>query len=82
MVLNQMLDAWQIDRLLVFTIAIQDFPFVSTKQTYTMGSGGDFNVPRPARIERASIVLLSNPTNPLELSMKYTTSEADWHGTA
>src|SRR5207245_433345 len=66
-ILQQMLDSWQSERLNVFTIQIQEFPLTPTKQTYTMGTGGDFNVPRPARIERASIVSLNNPAQPLEL---------------
>jgi len=73
-----MLDAWSIDRLMIFTVAIQDFPLVAGQQVYTMGTGGNFNTSRPPKIERMSIVLLSNPTNPLELSMLYTTSEAEW----
>src|SRR5229473_6914314 len=78
LILNMMLDAWSIDRLMIFTVAIQDFPLVAGQQVYTMGTGGNFNTSRPPKIERMSIVLLSNPTNPLELSMLYTTSEAEW----
>jgi hypothetical protein len=76
--LNQMIDAWQIDRLMIFTERIDDFPFVSGKQTYTLGDGGDFNIPRPAKVDLVSTVILSNPTNPLELSMEYTDLEQEW----
>jgi hypothetical protein len=63
---NQMLDAFNGDGLTIFTISIKDFPLTSSKQIYTLGIGGDFNFPRPAYIDRASIVILSNPNVPLE----------------
>jgi len=77
MVLNQMLDSWQAERLMAFTINIQEFPLVPGQQTYTMGPGGNFNVARPAKIERISIVSLNNPAQPLELPMEMLT-DADW----
>lgn len=64
--LNRMIDTWNGDGLMIFTIAIQDFPLISNKQIYTLGPGGDFNTARPATIDRASIVILSNPSQPLE----------------
>jgi hypothetical protein len=78
LVANSMLDAWNIDRLMIYTINIQDFPLVASQQVYTLGLGGNFNAARPPKIERMSVVLVSNPANPLELSMTYTTSEAEW----
>jgi len=60
--LNDLLDSWNAERLMVFTITREAFdsngnPFYLTlgKQDYTMGTGGNFNFPRPARIERAGI---------------------------
>ena len=39
-----------------------DFPLTSNQQIYSYGLGGDFNMrPRPTFIDRASIVILSNP---------------------
>jgi hypothetical protein len=74
--LNRMIDSWNGDGLMIFTTAIQDFPLVSNKQIYTFGPGGDFNAPRPAFIDRASIVILSNPSQPLEYPIPiYTTQE-------
>ena len=77
MILNQMLDSWLAERLMAFTISIQEFPLAPPKQVYTMGAGGDFNVPRPAKIERISIVSLNNPAQPLELPMEMLT-DGDW----
>lgn len=74
--LNRMLDTFSGNGFMVFTIGIQDFPLVSNKQIYTFGPGGDFNAPRPAFIDRASIVILSNPSQPLEYPIPiYTTQE-------
>ncbi len=50
-VLNDMIDAWNADRLAIYTTRIDDFPFVNSQQAYTIGTGGDFNIPRPARID-------------------------------
>lgn len=77
MVLNNMTDAFNSERLLCFTLTISEFPLVVGQQTYTLGTGGDFNIPRPARIERTSIVSLTNPSQPLELPIDYYT-DLDW----
>lgn len=76
--LNQMLDAWQIEQLMIFTEDILDFNYVPGQQDYTLGDSGDFDTPRPARLTRASTILNSASSDPLELPMKYTTSDADW----
>lgn len=76
-ILNQMLDSWAADRLMVFTITIDEFPLVVNQQVYTYGTGGNFNAPRPARIDRMSIVSLTNPVQPLELPIDYYT-DWDW----
>jgi hypothetical protein len=75
--LNQMLDSWAADRLMVFTITIDEFPLVVNQQVYTYGVGGNFNGQRPARIDRMSIVSLTNPDQPLELPIDYLT-DWDW----
>jgi hypothetical protein len=72
-----MLDAWSADRLQVFTVSIQTFPLTPGQQTYSMGTGGNFNVTRPAKIDRASIVSLTNPSQPLELDIDVY-SDQDW----
>lgn len=76
-VLNQMLDSWAADRLMVFTITIDEFALVPLQQVYTYGVGGNFNSVRPARIDRVSIVSLTNPAQPLELPIDYLT-DWDW----
>lgn len=69
-ILQQMLDTWQAERLNIFAILLSEFPLVPGQQVYTCGTGGNFNIPRPARIERYSIVNLNNPAQPLELPLQ------------
>src|ERR1039458_5752289 len=77
MVFNQMLDAWNAERLAIFTTASNDFPLVIGQQAYTLGDTGNFNIQRPARISGMSCILLNNPTNPLEFPITMYTV-ADW----
>ena len=76
--LNDMLDAWNTERLMIFSIQRQLFNLVAGQQAYKMGPGGDFNVPRPARIERMGIISYNNPMQPLELPLEMVT-EAEWN---
>jgi hypothetical protein len=78
-VCNQMLDSWAADRLMVFTLTIGEFTLTPGKQTYTMGTSGDFNVPRPPKLDDASIVSLTNPAQPLELPIKIY-NDNEWQG--
>lgn len=52
-VLNRMIDTWQTEELLIYNVVNQVFPFVAGQQSYTVGTGGDFNIPRPVNIQRA-----------------------------
>jgi len=49
--LNQMIDAWQNESLLIYNVQPSVFPFVAGQQTYTCGTGGDFNTTRPVRFD-------------------------------
>jgi len=77
MVLNQMIDALNIQRNFIYTLTITEAPLTPQKQTYTLGTGGDINIDRPAKIERMSIVSLLNPLQPLELPLEMLT-DAGW----
>jgi hypothetical protein len=76
-VLNDMIDGWNAERQAIFTTRSDDFPYVLGKQSYTLGTGGDFNIPRPARIDAMSTILLNNPANPVEVPMAMYSVE-DW----
>jgi hypothetical protein len=74
-VFQTMVDSWQAERLMIFTTQRLVFPLTLGKQVYTYGVGGDFNSPRPAKIEEVSIIWLGNPNQPLELPLNYLTTE-------
>ncbi len=50
---NEMVEAWNTENLAIYSVQPLVFPVVANKQSYTMGVGGDFNVPRPVLIEVA-----------------------------
>lgn len=79
-VLQQMLDEWQADRLKVFQILISTFPLTVGNQTYQLGAGvaaPGFNMPRPARIDAIGIQMLANPAQPAEIPCAVLDS-AEW----
>jgi len=76
-ILNQMVDSWNAERLNIFTLTITELPLIPGTQNYTLGAGGTLNLARPARIERMSIVSLLNPAQPLELPLEMVT-DAGW----
>lgn len=49
--LNCMLDAWSIERLMVYQVQQAGHVWLSGNASRTIGSGGDFNAARPIRIE-------------------------------
>lgn len=51
--LNDMLDLWSTQKLLINASIQENFSFVGSQQNYTMGVGGNFNTARPQRIENA-----------------------------
>lgn len=55
--LNSLLDAWNTERLLVYSVARRVFPLTPGKNPYTIGASGDFDTPRPVKIERAGLVM-------------------------
>lgn len=66
-VFNDMIDGWNAESTAIFTTQINDFPFVLNQQSYTLGTGGDFDIPRPAKIDGMSSILLNDPSNPVEV---------------
>jgi hypothetical protein len=54
--LNRMMGRWSSENLLIHAKVRETFTLTSGQQSYSMGSGGDFNTTRPMRIEHAGIV--------------------------
>ena len=59
--LNAMLDSWSLDNLLIYGMTTSTLPMVANKQVYTIGVGGDLNIPRPNNIISCSIIDTSLP---------------------
>lgn len=53
--LNQLVDSWSNEGLMIFAITEEEFALTANDQEYTMGSGADFDTTRPQRIEKARI---------------------------
>jgi hypothetical protein len=53
--LNDMLGTWSNETLLVFQNTLVNFPLVPGQNNYTIGTGGNFNIPRPTSIESGYI---------------------------
>ncbi len=68
-VLNAMLDSWASDDINGFCTLIQSFTLVPGRGTYTIGPSGDFNGARPTSIDKATLVVLTNPASPLRLDI-------------
>lgn len=76
--LNQMLESWSTQQLEVFTVQrTQEFPLVNGQQVYTVGTGGNFNIPRPPYVQRVGIINQPGNPNELELPLNYLTAE-EW----
>jgi hypothetical protein len=72
--LNAMLGQWSRRRWLIWHLLDESVPTTGQK-TYTVGPGGDFNVPRPDRLEAAYFVQLVN-SEPNQVSFPLTLLES------
>src|SRR5437899_1939758 len=66
-VLNTMIDSWLLESLMVYSIQRIVQNITAGKRSYTVGLTGDWSIPRPVRIERASLLFDSTSPQPLEL---------------
>jgi len=69
--LNQLLDTWSTESLLIYSLIEDDLTLVGSQQSYQMGTGAaDFNTARPLKIENAFLRTVNGSTNydiPLEI---------------
>lgn len=74
--LNAMLDAWATDELNLFAVFIAQYDLTPSKQSYTIGpAAADFIAARPLRIDRANLIILSNPQQPLRKPLQILNSQ-------
>ena len=67
--LNTMLDSWNLERLIIYSVERKTFTLIASTNPHTIGSGGQINVARPVKIDTASIIE-SDVEYPLEIISK------------
>jgi hypothetical protein len=67
LVLNQMMDAWQAERLYAYQIVSRTHPLTAGVGLYTIGPGATIDVPRPVKIEWAFTRDAQNYDRPLDV---------------
>ena len=65
--LNSMLPSWSTERLFIYQVVESTFNLVAGSEAYTIGSGGNFNVSRPDRLEDSCFILLSDVIYPVKI---------------
>ena len=58
--LNDLLDAWQNERLMCYAFRDESLTMVAAQSSYTIGPGGDLNTVRPVEIANAYILYLGS----------------------
>lgn len=76
--LNDLLDSWNAERNSIFTINPNVVVPATLKQTYSLGPGGDFNLPRPSRLVGVSVIAQPNSSQPYELPPLDMFSDKEW----
>lgn len=75
--LNMMLGQWQGERLSVYHLVDTAIPSTG-KQTYTIGTGGDFNIQRPVKINAAYARLNAGSSTPIDYPVAMLESREDY----
>jgi hypothetical protein len=64
--LNTWIDALALESLLIFHLLRTPHTLTANTATYTIGTGGVINIPRPVKIERAGLIHNTGATPPYE----------------
>lgn len=73
--LNDLLDSWSTDGLLIYKTDREEFSLVAGQASYTIGPSGNFNTTNPITIEEARLLVTDSTPN-FELPLKiYNTQE-------
>lgn len=65
--LNQMIDAWGVERATIYTLLRTTKTLASGTASYTIGSGGSINIVRPVSIYRARLVIDTTASTATEI---------------
>jgi len=68
-IMNQMLDSWQAESMMIPVIQRYVYAPAALKQTYSVGPGGDVNIARPARISSVGVIAQPASSQPIELPL-------------
>lgn len=79
--LNRMMAVWNTEELMVYTVNRSTYNLVAGQQEYTFGTGGNFNAPRPVKIQGVSALLNVTSATPLEIPMDIMT-DLEWQNLA
>ena len=60
--INQLLDAWSLDSLLILESTVETLSLVGSQQSYTWGTGGNLATTRPLKVLDASVTVDASPT--------------------
>jgi hypothetical protein len=78
-ILQRLVDSLGAERQAIFQILRTVKALTSGTRDYTIGTGGDINIVRPAYIDAAAVILDSTATIPIELAIEVF-SDAQWEG--
>ena len=67
--LNNLLDTWKNDSLLVYTTSSSPYSLVGGKKSYTFGTGGDWNAERPVVIDSMFLQYTGTTGGPSPLNL-------------
>lgn len=74
---NRMISSWSLESLMIYTRVREEFTLTANDQSYTMGSGADFNTTRPVKIEEATIEL-QNQSPMVEVPLRILRNAKEW----
>lgn len=76
---NDWIDALGLEDLTIFFLLRSVFPLTANTASYTIGTGGVFNIARPTTIAAAGLILNTGTVPPLELPIDVFTDQ-QWEG--
>lgn len=76
--LNNLLESWDLDKLAMFTELISTYTLTANTTSFTIGTGGDLNGPRPLNIEQANCII--NTVSPVVRKPIAVVGFREWSG--
>lgn len=73
--LNRLVDQWKAERLQIYVIRRSGWAMTSGVPSYSVGTGGTFNIPRPMTIDHVSVMDSTQGTAGLEYPLRQLTED-------